>query len=259
MSKVTTHEHTGHRSRLRDRVRKDGVESFQDYQILEYLLSFVIPYKDTNILAHNIINKFGTFAGVLEAEEEELMKVTGMGEVTAHFLSHLLQVFHYYQQDKAKNTIKITSPSEAYGYINLFLKNKLVEELYIVCLTANNKIICVEKITEGSSTEASIPIRLIGDKMSKVKCSNIIVAHNHPGGRAIPSNEDDTFTKALVASLSLTGCHLLDHLIIGEEGYYSYRGQGLIDEYKQYFMTMMSPCKIAQPCAKYEVGDYDKK
>ena len=81
------HEHYGHRSRIRDRVKKEGLDNFQDYQVLEYALSFVIPYKDTNPLAHRLINKFGSLAGVLEADEEQLKEMDGMGEVSSHFLN----------------------------------------------------------------------------------------------------------------------------------------------------------------------------
>ena len=91
------HEHQGHRTRLRDRINKEGLDNFQDYQVLEYALTFAIPYKDTNVIAHRLINKFGSFSAVLEADKDELKMVEGMGEASAHFISNLLQIFHYYE------------------------------------------------------------------------------------------------------------------------------------------------------------------
>lgn len=252
------HDHSGHRSRLRDRVSKEGLDNFQDYQVLEYALSFVIPYKDTNPLAHKLVNKFGSFSGVLEANEEDLKAISGLGEVSAHFLSNILKIYHFYEKNKVKNTITIVRPIETYNYVKPFLKGKLVEEVYLICLTPNNKIISIEKITEGSSSEASLPIRIISDKMSRAKVSNIIVAHNHPKGSYMASEEDNQFTKALVTSLAINGCHLLDHIIIGEDDnkFFSYREKGLIDNYKQEAIKTYSlQHKVSQPMAKYEVDN----
>ena len=122
-------EHSGHRERLRDRVRKEGLKNFQDYQVLEYVLTFAIPYKDTNEIAHRLINKFGSFYGVLEADEEDLALVKGMGQASAHFVANLRNIFHYYEFDRSKTVSKVIGPGGAYKYIKPFLSNKLVEEI----------------------------------------------------------------------------------------------------------------------------------
>lgn len=260
-SKIMPNEHNGHRTRIRERVNKEGLDNFQDYQVLEYLLSFVIPYKDTNPLAHKLIGKFGSFAGVLEADEQDLLNVSGVGEVSAHFLTKLLSVYHFYEKNKVKNNITISRPEEAVNYVRPFLKGKLIEEMYLICLTPSSKIVNIEKITEGTSTEADVSIRLISDKMSRTKVSNIIIAHNHPKGSPMASDEDNRFTKALVASLAINGSHLLDHIIIGDSNvdFYSYRQTGQIDRYKQEALEHFGfSRKLAQPMAKYEVKN-DKK
>ena len=246
-------EHIGHRERLRDRVRKEGLKNFQDYQVLEYVLTFAIPYKDTNEIAHRLISKFGSFYGVLEADEEELAQVKGMGQASAHFVANLRNIFHYYEADRANIVSKILTPANAYGYIKPFLMNKLVEEMYVICLTPKNKIVAMEKISEGTNNEANVSIRLIVEKMNKAKVSSIIVAHNHPKGKATPSASDDKFTKALTTTLAITGCHLLDHIIIGEgkREYYSYRENALIEEYIKGAASLISASAIAQPCAQY--------
>ena len=250
-------EHEGHRKRVRDRVRKTGLDDFQDYQALEYVLTFVMPYKDTNVLAHNLVNRFGSFAGVLDADEDDLLSIDGVGEVTAHYLSHLRKIFNYYEKDKVVNNITIINPSQSYDFVKKFLQHKLVEELYLICITPKNRIASVEKIAEGSNAEASVNIRSIIEKMGRSKVSSIIIAHNHPQGDSKPSHEDNSFTKALVTSLAINGCHLLDHIIIGEgkNDYFSYREAKLIEQYREEASALVGYRTIAQPCAKYEVSD----
>lgn len=250
-------EHTGHRSRLRERVRKEGLDNFQSHQVLEYALSFVIPYKDVNPLAHRLINKFGSFYGVLEADEQDLMEVEGMGEVSAHFLSNLLKIHHFYEQDKAKKTVTVINPTQSYHFVKQFLQDKLMEELYMVCLTPKSKVVSVEKIAEGNASEASVSMRSIIEKMGRAKVSSVIIAHNHPKGKAEPSEDDDKFTKALVATLAINGCHLIDHIIIGENKneYYSYRNSHVIDQYKEEVAGIVNFRSVSQPCAIYGVDD----
>ena len=254
-------EHVGHRERLRDRVRKEGLKNFQDYQVLEYVLTFAIPYKDTNEIAHRLISKFGSFYGVLEADEDELLLVKGMGQASAHFVANLRNIFHYYESDRAKIVSKIIGPAGAYGFVKPFLVNKLVEEMYIVCLTPKNKIVAVEKVSEGTNNETNVSIRTIVEKMNKVQVSNTIVAHNHPKGKSTPSASDDKFTRALTTTLALTGCHLLDHIIIGEgkRDYYSYREKALIEKYIEEAAELISSSAVAQPCAKYICNKGNKK
>jgi len=277
-------EHQGHRSRVRDRVRKESLDNFQEYQVLEYALMFPIPYKDTNVLAHKLINKFGTLAGVLEANEEDLMKVEGMGEVTANFLANIINIYNYYEKSKSGKKEYISSPGQTYRYLKPFFVGKRVEELYLLCLTPKNKVHSVEKIAEGTACQSVVNIRTILDKMSRSDISNIIIAHNHPKGRPEPSIEDNRLTKAIVTNLSISGSHLIDHIIFGEpeevvekqiveivengitkeveqevtvvKDSYSYRKSGVIDQYIREASEFVSVEKaVSQPCARYEVDD----
>lgn len=260
-------EHKGHRKRIRDRVRKESLEHFQDYQVLEYALTFVLPYKDTNLIAHELINKFGSLYAVLEADEEELMQVEGISEVSAHFLSHLLEIYRYYEQEKAKQTVTVISPDEVYKFVKQFFKGKLVEEIYLVSLSPNNKVVSIDKISQGTNCSAQADMRKIMELVTRRKVSNIVIAHNHPKGSCEPSDDDNNFTKMLVTSLTLSGCHLMDHLIIGEDDHYSYRRSSLIDQFRDEVAYMMGTKKylqVQQPKAKYiytyyEGVTYEKK
>lgn len=252
------HPHYGHRSRLRDRVKKEGLDNFQDYQVLEYALSFVLPYKDTNPIAHALVNKFGSFNAVLEADEDEIATVPGMGEVSAHFLTALPQLFAFYEKGKSKKQGKIDNPQDAFDLVKGFFEGSQFEQIYMVSLAPNNRIIRVDKLGEGSNEFIKVDIRKITDIMSKYKVSNIVIAHNHPGGNLNPSAEDDKFTKALVTCLAISGSHLIDHIIVcGKRKYYSYRQTGLLDIYKKEVGALLNN-KVAQPMANYEVQD-DKK
>lgn len=251
---MAENNHAGHRQRLRHRVRTEGLDNFHDYQVLEYALSFVIPYKDVNPLAHELINKFGSLGGVLEAHEEDLAAVSGMGEVSSQFLTSILKIYHYYEKEKSKQITTLCRPQDTVAYVKSFLKGKLLEELYVVCLTPKSKVVKVERVARGSQAEASINIRNITDLVYKNKVSNIIVAHNHPQGHAQPSEEDDKFTKALVTTLAINDCHLVDHIIIGDEDYYSYRSSAKIDAYRDEIAKLING-KLSQPMAPYGVDN----
>ncbi len=252
------HNHYGHRSRLRQRVEQEGLDNFHDYQVLEYVLSFVMPYKDTNGLAHELIDRFGSLVGVFEATKAELMLVNGLGEVTATFLSDYLKIYNCYERGKLSSVSVLKNPLETYSYFQGLFAGKLVEELYLVAVTPKNKIIKTQKVSSGSRTEAKVTIRDITDILSMNKASNVIIAHNHPEGDCTPSEEDNKFTKALVTTLAINGCYLLDHIIISDKEYYSYRSSGLIDTYRDEIAYLLEGKTVAQNEAKY--GDnYDKK
>jgi len=245
--------HEGHRNRLRQRASKEGLEHFVDYQILEYLLSFPLPYKDTNPLGHALIDKFGSVSGVLEADEEELKNIKGIGEVGAHFLAHLRDIFNYYEKGKTVTTLKMTKASEFANYLRRLYVGKLHEQIYVICLTPKNKLIKTIKISEGTSNESNVSIRQITEEIAKAKCSNVIIAHNHPNGNCKPSDEDDKFTKALVTALKLTSTDLLDHLIICENEHYSYKNAGILEKYLQEIPSFLNTKfnSVAQNKAEY--------
>ncbi len=248
------HSHYGHRSRLRGRVRAEGLDNFQDHQVLEYVLSFVIPYKDTNPLAHRLIQKFGSLSKVLEADEMLLRQVEGMGEVSAQFLTSLIKIYNRYDKDRVTNVLEISTPNQAVNYLRGLLESKIHEEIYVICLTPKNKIVTVEKVAMGTAGEAKVTVRYITDIVSKYKIFNIIIGHNHPDGRALPSYEDDRFTKALLMSMSINDVHLLDHLIIAKDEFYSYRMDGKFDKYVREINAVIERSdKVAQPKARYEI------
>lgn len=254
---MADHPHHGHRKRLRERARKEGLDSFEDHQVLELLLTYLLPYKDVNPLAHELIDKFGNLAKVLEADETSLAKVKGLGAVTANFLAMLPQILNCYEKQKVQKNAILFKPIETYEYVRKLFVGKTVEEIYLISLTPKSQVIRVDKLSSGTTSEAGIAMRSILETVSRTKSNNYIIAHNHPKGASTPSINDNNFTKALVVMLAINNIYLVDHMIIGEakDDFYSYRQSGLIDAFRKEVEPLVT-AKISQNEAIY---DYEVK
>lgn len=212
--------HKGHRGRLRDSVLKNGIESFYDYQVLEYLLTFVLPQKDTNPLAHVLINHFGSFSNVLDASFEDLKTVKGVGEICATFLTTLPQIFNLYKKDRLKHTEKITNVREILEYFHPIFKGKITEEVYVLCLDKDGFWLSCKMFARGNKNCAELKIKDIVEYGIRNKCENMVIAHNHTSAEPKPSAADFRFTRAVCVSLKLSGMTLVDHIIICENKKY---------------------------------------
>ena len=247
------HLHYGHRERLRKQVQESGLESLHEHQVLEYLLTFVLPQKDTNELAHQLINKFGSFAGTLEADVNSLKQVKGVGEVVSHFLSEFRSFYIYYQKRRKKPIEVIKDMGSAKQFILPLLSNLNHEEVYMIGMDGNNKVVLSKRVSVGGINQANVTVRIMMDELYKHKVSNFIMAHNHPTGPSVPSAEDNKFTKALVFGLAVGNINFLDHLIVGTDGVFSYHHEGLLQSYKDEACAVLgiSGSQIAQGGAKY--------
>ncbi len=224
--------HVGHRQRLREQVREHGLESLREHQILEYLLTFIIPQKDTNIIAHELIQKFGSYANVLEADISSLQEVDGVGEVASYFLNQFRDFYYVYQKTRESRTVYVDNSAKAEAYIAPKLVDKPNEEVYVICIDSNNKISKVKCIAKGDESEAKVNVRDITKFLSDNNVSNFYLAHNHPSGDPTPSAEDDKLTKALVLSTRINGIKMLDHIIVGKYSNYSYYTAMKIEKYR---------------------------
>lgn len=243
--------HSGHRARLREVVEKRGLDGMPEHQVLEYMLSFVVPQKDTNVIAHNLIKEFGSLGVVLETNQKSLAKVNGVGEVVSHFLANFRNMFAYYQNIKAKSITTINNSKMAINYLKLFLHNKLVEELCVVGLNNKNQVIFSEKVGNGTVNKNDVSIRDITELVVRHHVSDIIIGHNHPKGKAVPSPEDDAFTRALACAMVTMNVSVLDHIIIGETDHYSYFQNNFFATLQQDFGAFLNKSFVAQNHAKY--------
>ena len=248
--------HIGHRKRLRNQVLQSGIDSLHEHQVLEYLLTFVLPQKDTNVIAHDLINHCGGFSKVFEADINELTKVNGVGEVVAHFLYNFKDFFYYYQKSKTKVKPQIHNPADAKNYMLSYFSNKTREEVYLIGIDDKNRVVETKLLSKGSSHQAPIVLQELTRAMLKSDCNSFILTHNHPFGKSNPSAEDDRLTRVVYANSLMNGFKMLDHIIVGENDLYSYRSDSEKWEriQKAAELLLTEPIKsLNKPFAKYEV------
>ena len=219
--------HEGHRDRLRQQFLREGMDNFTEVQALELILFSVISRKDTNPIAHALLKRFGSFAQVLEAPVEELRKVEGVGEKTAVYLHTILDAGRFYQVSRAKQTKILTSLSKCGEYLTSFFYGETVENIYLLCLDAKCMVLSCRKVGEGSVNSASLSIRKIVEIALSSNASAVVLAHNHPSGLAIPSDEDVQTTKKVAAALKAVDIQLVDHIVVADGDYVSMVQSGL--------------------------------
>ncbi|MCC8022942.1 MAG: DNA repair protein RadC [Clostridiales bacterium] len=216
-------DHTGHRSRLKDRYKREGLEHFQPHNVLELLLFYGIPYKDTNDTAHLLIDRFGSLEGVLEAPLEELVKVHGVGENTAMLLRLVRDIRIYEVRARNQSVRYIRTTQEAVAYLEREFYGAVVEKLIVLCLDNSDRIICCDTVETGTVNYNNINIRKVAEAIFRHNTSRVVFAHNHPKGRAEPSMEDIEFTATMRNMLATFGIQTRDHMIIGDGCYCSMR------------------------------------
>ena len=214
--------HRGHRQRVKKRVLKEGIDSFEDHQILELLLFYCIPMKDTNELAHQLIHDFGSLSGVFDASPSNLSDKTGLTEHAALFLSLIPSLARRYQHGKFKKKQILSSTSTAGNYVVSLFTGRLYEVFYLICLDAQNKVNHATLLHEGTIDEAPVYPRLIVETALRHQAASVILAHNHPGGRLEPSQADINVTEKIKTALEAISIAVVDHIIVAEEAYFSF-------------------------------------
>ena len=218
--------HDGHRERLRERFRKEGLANFQEHEVLELFLFYCLPRKATNELGHALIKRFGSLANVLETPAEELAKLPGMGINAATFLTLIAQLERYYLMHKNDEKI-LASLDDCGKYLENCFRNQRNETVMLLCLDAKCKVISCNEVGQGSVNSAAVPIRRVVEMALGVNASSAILAHNHPSGLAIPSGEDIQTTRRLALALDAVEIQLVDHIIVADSDYVSLRQSGL--------------------------------
>ncbi len=213
--------HSGHRERLRSRFLKEGLDNFEEVNALELLLFYCIPRKDTNELAHALLDHFGSFHQVLDATKDELMMVPGIGEGAATFLPLIAAACRYYRVNQANNVTALNTIEKCGDYLVNYFHGRKNETVILLCLDAKCKKIVCREIGEGSVNSASISARRVAEIALSVGATSVIIAHNHPSGLAVPSAEDVQTTKQIAKSLYAVGVVLTDHIIVADDDFVS--------------------------------------
>jgi len=215
---LDNHLHDGHRKRLKEKIVNDTYERMSDHEFLESLLFFAIPRKDTNELAHRLLNEFGTLTNVLLASFERLCSVKGMTENATYFLLTLPKISKRANFSKEK---QILFRNSTLGFAKIFAPKivpEMEEVLYAIFTRENGSLIACKMISHGDVANAKINVKTIVDLAIKLNALNVAIAHNHPNNVCFPSKEDIRATLHLKVALELCGFRLLDHIVFGREG-----------------------------------------
>lgn len=216
-------DHSGHRQRMKERFFEHGLDNFSDVNVLELLLFYAVPRGDTNPLAHDLLERFGSLNAVFSASPEELMKVSGVGRNTASLLKLIPQVSRRYMASFSESVTTFSSTQELGRYFVprfMFMRD---EELHIMCLDDMNRMLCCRRLFSGVPNSAEINIRKIAEVAISTNATQVVLAHNHPDGVALPSRDDRELTKKIQLALLPMGIQLLDHIIVGGDDYVSLR------------------------------------
>ncbi len=210
--------HSGHRERLRERYIKEGLESFDDHQILELLLFYSISRKDTNEIAHRLLDEFGSLARVFEASPEELMKVKDVGMNSAVLLSCFTGLMRRYNQSALSKKPVLNTSYRAYRYAAELMKGRNYENFYVVCLNTACEVINAKKLAEGTLDQVAAYPRRVVEAALNSKAHSVILIHNHPEGTEEPSEADINLTRKINTALTSIDVELKDHIVVGKYG-----------------------------------------
>lgn len=223
--------HDGHRNRLKKRFLENGLAGFEDHNILELLLFYSLPRSDTNEIAHNLLNEFKNISGVFDAPVEQLCKIKGVSLHTATLIKLIPELFSVYHTDKTKDTKIISSTNLAGQFFVPRFYGKLNEEVHIALLDDKKKVIKSEKIFEGTVNSAPITVKKVISAAVNSNATGVIIAHNHPGGIALPSRSDIKVTEKLYKALKLINIQLCDHIIVADDDFVSLADSGEFERF----------------------------
>jgi len=222
------HKGAGHRQRLRERFLKSGLDGFHDYEVIELLLTIGTPRKDCKDSAKTALARFKNLQGVLEASSHELCEIEGIGPKNLIGLKLIKAVSDRYREKKLIKKDPLNNSRELFDYLNHSIRDKTREYFKIIFLDSKNRVMSIETHSKGTLTASSVYPREVVYSALANKAAALIFAHNHPSGDPHPSREDIDITRQLVYAGKVMGLAVHEHLIIGDNCYYSFADQGQI-------------------------------
>ena len=228
----------GHRKRLRDRFIKGGLAGFSEYEIVELLLSLGTPRRDCKEQAKEAIKRFKTLRGVLSASPEELQEINGVGAHSAFGIRLVQEAAKEFLKEKIVDKPVYKSAQEMFDYLYHSMRDLKKEVFKVIYLNSRSQIIDTTDLFEGTVSSSAVSPREVMEGAIKSSAASIIFVHNHPSGNAEPSRSDKQLTKDLVYAGSIMQIKVLDHIVIGNDRYFSFAGEGLIEEYELDFLGL---------------------
>jgi DNA repair protein RadC len=227
------HSHHGHRQRKREQFLKSGIEHLPEHEPLEFLLYYAIPRGDTNPIAHELIKRFGSLAGVLNADYNDLKSVSGVGDNAASLICFTKLISKLYLQKQAQSEVaRLFNAETLKEFCTSLFIGALEEEIYCIYLSDDLKLISHEKVCTGRLGAVEIPLRKITRSVLEYNCSRLVMTHNHPAGSCLPSRKDVDSTVKIRDMYAKMEVELTDHIIVGRDGTASMRECGYLSEYQ---------------------------
>lgn len=217
-----------HRKRLRERFKKAGAKGLHDYELLELLLTYAIPRKDVKPTAKDLLKRFGSLSGVLDASQKELEAVEGLGSISATLIRLVKEICSAYLSDRMKRKDVLSSPQAVVDFARAKLGGLPHEAFMVVYLNTKNEVIEHEIVHEGTIDRAVIYPRRIIEAALAHHAAGLILVHNHPSGHPEPSEEDKRLTRAIADAARPMDIKVIDHLIVGKDDYFSFREKHLL-------------------------------
>ena len=225
--------HKNHRKRLKDKVKNYGLECLAYHEILELLLTYTISRKDTNPIAHNLLEYFNSFSNVVDANYYDLLKVDGIGPESALFFNVLSQFMEIYNKNKLETKKPIlNSVTSCVQFFRDFYGIKNNEFMVMACLGKNKRVVKTFLYKGKDETEVSLDLRNIANKINDTGVASIVLFHTHPNGDVRPSVEDLSVTQSILSVCLVNGIDFDDHIILNESDHYSFKHNGIVDKMK---------------------------
>jgi len=228
----------GHRKRLRDRFIKSGIGGFHDYEIIELLLTLGSPRRDCKKQAKEALKEFKTLRGVLEAPLEELQQIKGIGPNNAFGIKLVQEVARKFLREKIIGKPVYKSSQEIFDYLYHSMRDLKKELFKVLYLNSQNQIIDTGDLFEGTITGSAISPRDVMKSTLGNNAVSLVFAHNHPSGNPEPSQNDKQITRDLVYAAAIMQVKVLDHIIIGDNKYFSFAAEGIIEQYELDFLGL---------------------
>ena len=249
----------GHRKRLRERFIKSGLSGFHDYEIIELLLTLGSPRKDCKKQAKEVIKKFKTLRGALSASPEELQQIDGVGAHSAFGIKLVWEVAEEFLKQRIMDKPVYKSAKEIFDYLYHSMRDLKKEAFKVIYLNSQNQIIDIADLFEGTVNASSIYPREIMREAIRRDAVSLIFVHNHTSGDPTPSSYDKEITRDLVFAGNIMQIKVLDHIIIGENRYYSFAGEGLVDKYEEDFLSIRIRDRFGTKPSRYRAKLSDTK
>lgn len=222
----------GHRHRLREKFLQGGLQGFMDHEIVELLLTLGTPRRDCKLEAKEAMKRFKTLGRVLEADADELQKVRGIGRHNIFGIKLIQEVSRRFLKERMMTRPVCHSSREVFEYLYHALRDSKREKFKVIFLDTKNQILEEKTVFEGTVDSSAVYPREIVREALKYDASSLIFVHNHPSGDPEPSESDKYITKELVFAASIMQLKVLDHIIIGNNRYFSFSDHGLLEDYE---------------------------